>query len=66
MKALEETPIEERDQSTICMAINTEQIPEVKERIKKFRRELDAYLVEADSKDRVYHLSISFYPVSLK
>ena len=64
--ALSEVPITERDHSSICMAIDSRKLPEAKERIKKFRRELCSFLKgETPSDlDRVYHLAISLYPVT--
>ena len=64
--ALDETPIEERDQSAMTMAIDTRLIPEAKEKIKTFRRDLCAFLESGSKKDRVYHLSLSLYPISKK
>lgn len=62
--AMEETPIEERDQTSMTMAIDSSKLPEAKARIKKFRREMDAFLSKPGYCDRVYHMSISLYPVS--
>ncbi len=64
--ALEETPIEERDQSAMTMAIDSSLLPEAKKKIRDFRRELCAFLQEGRKRDRVYHLSVSMYPVSKK
>ena len=63
--ALEEVPIEKRDQTSMTMAISSKKLIEAKARIKKFRRELSEFL-ESDSKnlDSVYHLGISLYPVT--
>jgi plasmid maintenance system antidote protein VapI len=62
--ALEDVPLEQRDQSSMTMAINSRRLPEAKERIKRFRRQLCAFLQAGGSKDRVYQLGISLYPVS--
>jgi uncharacterized protein (TIGR02147 family) len=63
--ALEEVPIEERDQTSMTMAIPVSKIPEAKERIKKFRREFCAGLQDNDAnRDSVYQLGISFYPLT--
>ncbi len=64
--ALQETPIEERDQSAMTMAIDSDLLPEAKQKIKKFRRELCDFLQTGRKTDRVYHLSLSLYPVSKK
>lgn len=65
IQALENTPVTERDQSSITVACASSLLPEVKERIKVFRRELGGFLSHnVRTADKVYHLSVSFYPVS--
>jgi plasmid maintenance system antidote protein VapI len=63
--ALEEVPLEKRDQTSMTMAISSTKLKEAKELIKKFRRDLSNFL-ESDYKnlDSVYHLGISLYPVT--
>lgn len=64
--ALEQVPYEQRDQSSIIMAIDPEQLPYARERIKEFRRALDAELeARSRSKKSVYAISVSFFPLSL-
>jgi len=60
-RALDEVPVEQRDQSAITMAIDSTKLPEAKERLKKFRRELMEFLQEGN-RDRVYQLSLSLFP----
>lgn len=63
--AMRTLPIETRDQSSITMAVHTDLIDEAKERIKRFRRELCAFLKQDGlPKKEVYQLSISLFPVS--
>ncbi|MDH4469339.1 MAG: TIGR02147 family protein [Bacteriovoracaceae bacterium] len=62
--ALEEIPMELRDQSSMTFAINTKQLNEAKKRIKNFRRGLCDYLQKTKDRDAVYQLGISFYPVT--
>jgi len=64
MEALESVPLELRDQSSMTMAVNSKRISAAKERIKKFRRKLCAYLKSGGPKDQVYHLGVSLYPVT--
>ncbi len=64
MRALEEVPIEQRDQSAMTMAVNLDRLPAAKEKIKAFRRRLCAFLEAEPPKGEVYHLSISLYPVT--
>ena len=62
--ALEEVPFEKRDQTSMTMAIDSHLLPEAKERITKFRRELCMFLQNNGKKDHVYNLSISLYPLT--
>jgi len=62
--ALESVPMDERDQTSMTVAVDSQRLPEARERIKKFRRSLDKFLQGGTNSDRVYHLSISLYPVS--
>jgi uncharacterized protein (TIGR02147 family) len=62
--ALENTPVAYRDQTSMTMAIDTERLPEAKERIKHFRRELANFLSRGETRDQVYHLSLSLYTIS--
>ena len=62
--ALEDIPIEERDQSSMTMAMNRKFLPEARQRIRDFRRALDHDAQAAGEPDSVYHLSISLYPVT--
>lgn len=62
--ALEETPFEKRDQSSMTMAIDSRKLPEAKEKIKKFRRELAQFLSRDEKRDQVYNLSVSLYPIT--
>lgn len=63
--AMETVPPEERDQSSITVACDSKMLPEIKEKIRVFRRELGAHIsASSNSADRVYHLTVGFYPVS--
>jgi uncharacterized protein (TIGR02147 family) len=64
-RALEEIPMEVRDQSSMTMAISTSQLELAKKKIKDFRRELcDLLQKETQGRDAVYQLSVSFYPLT--
>ncbi len=55
--------ITERDQSAVTMAMDPALIPEVKEKIKSFRRSLANYIEKkSKNKERVYEISISLFP----
>ena len=63
--ALEYSPVEERDVSSVTMAIDVQRIPLAKEAIRAFRRRL-MRLLEAGSPDEVYNLNIQLVPVTRK
>ncbi len=64
IRALEELPLAERDQTSLTVAIDSRDLPEVRARIRAFRRELNDFLSARKKYDRVCQLSISFYPVT--
>lgn len=64
IEALEEIPVERRDQSTMTMAVDARLLPVAKQRIKEFRRSLCQFLQKNRRTDSVYHLTISLYPVT--
>jgi transcriptional regulator with XRE-family HTH domain len=64
LQALEETPANEREQSTSTIAVDPTLLPVVRDKIKEFRNELSQFLDKAGSKGRVYHMCLSMYPVS--
>ena len=55
-----------RDHTSISMAINPDDIPEVKNRLTKMRREICKYLERPQTKKptQVYNLSLSFFALS--
>jgi uncharacterized protein (TIGR02147 family) len=64
IRALENISFEKRDQSSMMMATHSSRILEAKKRITAFRRELTEYLEQAPTKDSVYQLSISLFPLT--
>jgi uncharacterized protein (TIGR02147 family) len=58
--------VEERDFSSVTLAIPESQIDEIKKEIRDFRRKLAQKINEAENKDRVYCLSIQFFPLDHK
>ena len=62
--ALEEIPVEVRDQSSMTMAVDSKRLPEARAAIKSFRRKLSEILQSSKTRDAVYHLGISLYPVT--
>lgn len=64
LRALEEVPLERRNQTSMTMAINSNRLPGAIEMTSKFRRKLSAFLEQDDDRDEVYHLSISLFPTT--
>lgn len=61
--ALENLPINLRDNSSMTLSIDSSMLPEIKEKIKKMRRSLANNITDKSKKrDQVYELSISFFP----
>lgn len=62
--ALEEVPLEKRDHSGVTMAISSELVPQAKEMIRKFRRDLCTLLQSKPKRDAVYQLTVSLFPLA--
>jgi len=62
--ALDEVPFEFRDQSSMTLATHPRLIPEARQKIKRFRRELTDFLESVPQKTTVYNIGISIYPIS--
>lgn len=65
LSAIDNVPQEEKDISSMTLAINPEKLPEAKKKIKTFRREISEFL-ETGTQKRVYQLGIQLYPISKK
>ena len=63
LSAIDETGAEDKDITSITMAIDPKNIELAREAIKNFRRELCATL-ENGNQTRVYNLAIQLYPIS--
>lgn len=66
MGSLETSPVEERDFSSLTLAVPEALLPKVREMIKEFRRRLNREVEEAAQKDRVYCLNVNFFPLDEK
>ena len=64
IEALENTPIELRDHTSMTMSVHMDRLPGAIELIKKFRRQLCSYMEEGANPDEVYQLQISLFPVT--
>lgn len=62
---IDAVPITDRDHSGLTMAIDSKLMPEIKEKIKKFRRSLGNYIGKnSTTRDAVYEIQISFFPLT--
>lgn len=65
LEALETKNLNVRDHSSTTLAIDSQDLPEVKKLIAGFRASLSKYLQSAEKKpDSVYQLQVSFFPLS--
>lgn len=65
LRAIDEVPQEEKDITSMTMAIDVSKLDDARKMIAKFRRELCAHM-EDGRQSRVYNLGIQLYPVSKK
>lgn len=63
LKAVDDVPIAQRDQSSMLMAVDTTKLDEARMLIRDFRRNLCALLESGEQKDQVMFLSVSLFPV---
>lgn len=63
-RLLEKMPTEEREQSTISINVDENRLPEAKEKIKAFRKELAQLLDGGVAEGKTYHISVSLIPTS--
>lgn len=57
--------IAERDHSGLTIAVDSKLMPEIKDKIKKFRRSLGNYIGKnSTTRDAVYEIQISFFPLT--
>ena len=66
IQSLWDEDMSKRDHTSICMAIHPDDIPEVKKRLTKTRRDICKYLERPQTKKptQVYNLSLSFFALS--
>jgi uncharacterized protein (TIGR02147 family) len=64
LRALDQTPLERRNQTSMTMAIHSKRLPEAVEMIADFRRRLSAFLEQDQERNDVYQLSVSLFPTT--
>lgn len=62
--AIEEIPLHLRDFTTTTVPINPNIIPVVKEKIRSFYDDLEAFIEDYPDKSEVYRMSIEFFPLT--
>lgn len=62
--ALENVEFLRRSQSSLTIAMDPRALPEVQNELAKCRDKIDALVANYRGKEQVYHLSLSFYPVT--
>ena len=63
-ESLERHPKEERDISTVTLAVSRRALPELKERIAEFRKSLLGMVKESPDYDEVYQFNVQLFPVT--
>lgn len=64
IEALEVMPIELREHGSLTVAIDKNKLPEIKEKIRNFQRDLGLLIQKKGDLNEVYQLTISFFPIS--
>lgn len=64
IQSLYDVPVEDRDITSMTMAISRKRLPEAKKLIREFRKKLAAFLEEGKA-DEVYNLNVQLVPVTV-
>jgi uncharacterized protein (TIGR02147 family) len=64
LAALEEIPVDQRDQAGVTVNVALKDLPELKNRIRKLRKELMEFAERNQDGDEVYQFMTSFFPLS--
>lgn len=64
MESLQTVPFELRDQSSMTLAFDPNLLPEAKKMLQEFRRKFTDKLLRRSKKTAVYHLNLSFFPLT--
>jgi uncharacterized protein (TIGR02147 family) len=62
--SLAQVPLQERDHSTMTVAVDRSRLPAAREKIKRFRRGLAKFLTEGEVHDEVMNLNIALFPIT--
>lgn len=61
-----ELPLQDRELNGVTVCISPQQLPIIKEKIRKFRKDLNEYLSQFKDSSDVYQLNIQFFPHTQK
>jgi len=64
IRSIHQIPLQDRDNTSVTMAIDLSKLAEARALIKKFRRQLCKLLTEQPNHDEVYQLGIALYPLT--
>lgn len=64
IQALDNTPYEERVQTSMTLPVSKKKMKEAKKRILDFIEDLDHFLKTGEDCDEIYNMSFSLYPIS--
>jgi len=57
-------PLEKRNNTSLTVAINEEDLPKAQEMIRKFRRKFNKFFEKSEKTNQVYQLGVTFYPLT--
>lgn len=64
LKAIDQVEFSKRENGSLTIACDEKLLPEIKERLTAFRRDLDKFIESQGNFTQVYQLVISFFPLS--
>lgn len=64
LTALETVDFDKRDHGSFTVAVDDRRLPEFKEKLQEFRRQLGDYFGKSDERNSVYQLTVSFFPLT--
>lgn len=64
LQALDGISFDERDHSSLTVAVSKKRMPEFKEKLTEFRRSLNHFFQEDDEFDEVYQLTVALFPLT--
>ena len=66
LDTLFEVNSKEKENSSLTVACSRSLLPQIKDKIKKFKTEIDQLIEDEENREDVYQLNISFFPLTNK